>query len=208
MAADYFNILMKSMFIENMALAFFLGMCTFLACSKKVETAIGLGFAVILVQGLTVPLNNFIYNFLLREGALSWVPGVGDSLAKLDFSFLTFIAFIGSIAASVQLLEMFLDKFVPNLYVALGVFLPLITVNCAILGGSLFMQERDLNFGESVVYGVGSGAGWALAIVGLAAIRDRLSYSNVPDGLRGLGLAFITTGLMALGFLSFGGIQL
>lgn len=208
MAADYFNIFMKSMFIENMALAFFLGMCTFLACSKKVETAIGLGFAVVLVQGLTVPLNNFLYNALLREGALSWVPGVGDSLAKLDFSFLTFITFIGAIAASVQLLEMFLDKFVPNLYVALGVFLPLITVNCAILGGSLFMQERDLNFGESVVYGVGSGAGWALAIVGLAAIRDRLSYSNVPDGLRGLGLAFITTGLMALGFLSFGGIQL
>jgi len=206
--ADYFNIFVKSMFIENMALAFFLGMCTFLACSKKVETAIGLGFAVVLVQGLTVPLNNFLYNALLREGALAWVPGVGDSLAKLDFSFLAFIAFIGSIAASVQLLEMFLDKFVPNLYVALGVFLPLITVNCAILGGSLFMQERDLNFGESVVYGVGSGAGWALAIVGLAAIRDRLSYSNVPDGLRGLGLAFITTGLMALGFLSFGGIQL
>jgi Na+-transporting NADH:ubiquinone oxidoreductase subunit E len=206
--ADYFNIFVKSMFIENMALAFFLGMCTFLACSKKVETAIGLGFAVILVQGLTVPLNNFLYNALLREGALTWVPGVGDNLASLNLSFLTFITFIGSIAASVQLLEMFLDKFVPNLYVALGVFLPLITVNCAILGGSLFMQERDLNFGESVVYGIGSGAGWALAIVGLAAIRDRLSYSNVPDGLRGLGLAFITTGLMALGFLSFGGIQL
>lgn len=205
---DYLNIFVKSMFIENMALAFFLGMCTFLACSKKVETAIGLGFAVVLVQGLTVPLNNFLYNALLREGALGWVPGLGGTLASVDLSFLTFITFIGSIAASVQLLEMFLDRFAPALYVALGVFLPLITVNCAILGGSLFMQERDLNFGESVVYGLGSGAGWALAIVLLAAIRDKLSYSNVPDGLRGLGLAFIATGLMALGFLSFGGIQL
>jgi len=205
---DLINIFVKSVFIENMALAFFLGMCTFLACSKKIETAIGLGFAVILVQTITVPLNNFLYNALLREGALAWIPGVGGRLESVDLSFLTFITFIGSIAASVQLLEMTLDKFVPALYVALGVFLPLITVNCAIMGGSLFMQERDLNLVESVVYGVGSGAGWALAIVLLAAIRDKLSYSNVPEGLRGLGLAFITTGLMALGFLSFGGIQL
>lgn len=205
---ELLNIFIKSMFIENMALAFFLGMCTFLACSKKIETAIGLGFAVIIVQAMTIPLNNFLYNALLREGALAWLPFGGEFFENLDLSFLTFITFIGSIAASVQLLEMTLDKFAPALYVALGVFLPLITVNCAILGGSLFMQERDLNFIESIVYGVGSGAGWALAIVLLAAIRDKLSYSNVPEGLRGLGLAFITTGLMALGFLSFGGIQL
>jgi Na+-transporting NADH:ubiquinone oxidoreductase subunit E len=196
------------MFIENMALAFFLGMCSFLACSKKVETAIGLGLAVILVQGATVPLNNFLYNALLREGALTWLPGVGENLATVDLSFLSFITFTGSIAAFVQLLEMSMDKYTPALYTALGVFLPLITVNCVIMGGSLFMLERNLNFGESVVYGVGSGAGWALAIVALAAVRDKMSYSNVPEGLRGLGMAFIVSGLMAIGFLSFGGIQL
>ena len=206
--AEYLNIFVKSVFIENMALAFFLGMCSFLACSKKVETAIGLGLAVILVQAGTVPLNNFLYNSLLREGALSWVPFVGDNLKTVDLSFLAFITFIGAIAAFVQVLEMSMDKYMPALYTALGVFLPLITVNCVIMAGSLFMQERDLKFGESVVYGVGSGAGWALAIVGLAAVRDKLSYSNVPPGLRGLGLAFITAGLMAIGFLSFGGIQL
>jgi len=205
---EYMNIFIKAVFIENMALAFFLGMCTFLACSQKVEPAIGLGFAVVFVLGITVPLNNIIYNGLLREGALMWVPFVGNNFASLDLSFLVFISFIGSIAATVQLLEMAIDKFAPRLYVALGVFLPLITVNCAILGASLFMQERDLNFGQSVVFGLGNGVGWALAVIALAAIREKLSYSNVPEGLRGLGLAFITTGLMAIGFLSFGGIQL
>lgn len=205
---EYLNIFVKSVFIENMALAFFLGMCSFLACSKKVETAIGLGLAVILVQAGTVPLNNFLYNALLREGALTWVPFVGDNLKAVDLSFLAFITFIGAIAAFVQILEMSMDKYTPALYTALGVFLPLITVNCVIMGGSLFMQERDLRLGESVVYGIGSGVGWALAIVGLAAVRDKLSYSNVPQGLRGLGLAFIISGLMAIGFLSFGGIQL
>jgi Na+-transporting NADH:ubiquinone oxidoreductase subunit E len=204
----YLNIFVQSVFIENMALAFFLGMCSFLACSKKVETAIGLGLAVILVQAGTVPLNSFLYNALLREGALSWLPFVGGTMKTVDLSFLSFITFIGAIAAFVQVLEMSMDKYMPALYTALGVFLPLITVNCVIMAGSLFMQERDLNFPESVVYGVGSGAGWALAIVGLAAVRDKLSYSNVPQGLRGLGLAFITAGLMAIGFLSFGGIQL
>lgn len=205
---EYLSILVKSMFIENMALAFFLGMCSFLACSKKVETAIGLGLAVILVQGVTVPLNNLLYNALLREGALKWLPGVGENFATVDLSFLSFITFIGAIAAFVQLLEMSMDKYTPALYTALGVFLPLITVNCVIMGGSLFMLERSLDFGQSVVYGVGSGAGWALAIVALAAVRDKMSYSNVPQGLRGLGMAFIISGLMAIGFLSFGGIQL
>lgn len=205
---DYINIFIKAVFVENMALAFFLGMCTFLACSKKIETAIGLGAAVVFVLGITVPLNNFVYQGLLREGALAWVPGIGGSLAKYDLSFLGFISYIGTIAAMVQLLEMFLDRFVPKLYVALGVFLPLITVNCAILGASLFMVEREYTIGESVVFGVGSGVGWAVAIVALAAIREKMVYSNVPDGLRGLGITFIVTGLMAIGFLSFGGIQL
>jgi Na+-transporting NADH:ubiquinone oxidoreductase subunit E len=205
---EYINILVKAIFIENMALAFFLGMCTFLACSKKVETAIGLGFAVIFVLGITVPLNNLVYNLLLKDGALAWVPILGDSLGQQDLSFLGFISYIGVIAATVQLLEMFLDKFMPALYVALGVFLPLITVNCAILGASLFMVERDLNFGQSVVFGIGNGIGWALAVVLLAAIREKLKYSNVPLGLRGLGITFIVTGLMAIGFMAFGGIQL
>ena len=205
---EYINILVKAIFIENMALAFFLGMCTFLACSKKVETAIGLGFAVIFVLGITVPLNNVVYNYLLKDGALEWVPILGESLGKQDLSFLGFISYIGVIAGVVQLLEMFLDKFMPALYVALGVFLPLITVNCAILGASLFMVERDLNFGESVVFGIGNGIGWALAVVLLAAIREKLTYSNVPAGLRGLGITFIVTGLMAIGFMAFGGIQL
>lgn len=208
MMENYFNIFVKSAFIENMALAFFLGMCSFVACSKKVETATGLGFAVVIVQGLTVPLNNLIYNLLLRQGALGWVPFFGDQLAVYDLSFLGFISYIASIAAAVQILEMFLDRFVPALYLALGVFLPLITVNCIVLAASLFMVERDYDFGESVVYGLGSGFGWALAIVGLAAIREKLRYSNIPDGLKGLGIAFMLTGLMAIGFLSFGGIQL
>ncbi|MFP6582003.1 MAG: NADH:ubiquinone reductase (Na(+)-transporting) subunit E [Candidatus Hydrogenedentota bacterium] len=205
---EYINILIKAIFIENMALSLFLGMCTFLACSKKVETAIGLGFAVIFVLGITVPLNNLVYNYLLKEGALSWVPGLGDTLGTYDLSFLGFISYIGVIAATVQLLEMFLDKFVPALYVALGVFLPLITVNCAILGASLFMVEKDYNFIESIVYGFGNGIGWALAVVLLAAIREKMVYSNVPEGLRGLGITFIVTGLMAIGFMAFGGIQL
>ena len=205
---EYINIFVKAVFIENMALAFFLGMCTFMACSKKVETAIGLGFAVIFVLGVTVPLNNLVYNGLLKEGALAWVPLLGPGLAEYDLSFLGFIVYIGTIAATVQLLEMLLDRFVPKLYVALGVFLPLITVNCAILGAVLFMAERDYSFTESVVFGLGNGVGWALAVVALAAIREKLAYSNVPDGLRGLGITFIVTGLMAIGFLAFGGIQL
>ena len=202
------NLFVKAVFIENMALAFFLGMCTFMACSKKVETAVGLGFAVIFVLGITVPLNNLVYNCFLREGALAWVPLLGPRLADYDLSFLGFISYIGTIAATVQLLEMLLDRFVPKLYVALGVFLPLITVNCAILGAVLFMVGRDYNFPKSVVFGLGNGVGWALAVVALAAIREKLAYSNVPDGLRGLGITFIVTGLMAIGFLAFGGIQL
>lgn len=205
---DYLNVFIKAVFIENLALAFFLGMCTFLACSKKVETAVGLGLAVIVVQSITVPINNIIYNELLREGALAWVPGIGGTLSQYDLSFLGLLSYIGAIAAVVQVLEMFLDKYVPKLYVSLGVFLPLITVNCAILAGSLFMVERDYTLGESVAYGLGSGFGWALAVIALAAIREKMAYSNVPDGLKGLGIAFITAGLMALGFLSFGGIQL
>ena len=205
---EYINIFVKAVFIENMALAFFLGMCTFMACSKKVETAVGLGFAVIFVLGVTVPLNNLVYNGLLKEGALAWVPLLGPGLAEYDLSFLGFIVYIGTIAATVQLLEMLLDRFVPKLYVALGVFLPLITVNCAILGAVLFMVERDYTFTESVVFGLGNGVGWALAVVALASIREKMVYSNVPDGLRGLGITFIVTGLMAIGFLAFGGIQL
>ena len=199
----YLSLLIKSIFIENMALAFFLGMCTFLAVSKKVSTAIGLGIAVIVVQTITVPANNLIYQFLLKENALAWagLPGV-------DLTFLGLILYIGVIAAIVQILEMALDKYVPSLYNALGIFLPLITVNCAILGGTLFMVERDYNFAESVVYGFGSGTGWALAIMTLAGVREKMKYSDVPEGLRGLGITFITTGLMAIAFLAFSGIQL
>lgn len=199
----YLSLFIKSIFIENMALAFFLGMCTFLAISKKVKTAIGLGIAVIFVLAITVPVNNIIYNTLLADGALAWA-----GLPEVDLSFLGLISYIGVIAAMVQILEMLLDKFVPSLYNALGVFLPLITVNCAILGATLFMVERDYNIGESVVYGVGAGVGWALAITALAGIREKLKYSDVPHGLRGLGITFITVGLMSLGFMSFSGIQL
>ncbi len=199
----YLSLFIKAVFIENLALAFFLGMCTFLAVSKQVKTAIGLGIAVIVVQTLTIPLNNLLYRFLLREGALSWA-----GLPTVDLSFLGLISYIGVIAAMVQILEMTLDKYVPALYNALGIFLPLITVNCAILGGSLFMVERDYNFLESLVYGFGSGVGWALAIAALAGIREKMKYSDVPEGLRGLGITFITVGLMALGFLSFSGIKL
>jgi Na+-transporting NADH:ubiquinone oxidoreductase subunit E len=202
----YVGLLIRAVFIENMALAFFLGMCTFLAVSKKVSTAIGLGIAVVAVETITVPANYMIYQYLLKEGALSWT-GI-DSLARLDLSFLGFLSYIGVIAAIVQILEMFLDKFVPALYNALGVFLPLITVNCAILGASLFMVNREYNFTESVVYGAGAGLGFALAIAALAGIREKLKYSDIPHGLEGLGITFITVGLMSLGFMSFGGITL
>jgi Na+-transporting NADH:ubiquinone oxidoreductase subunit E len=195
----------KSIFIENMALAFFLGMCSFLAASKKVETALGLGIAVVFVQTLTVPVNNVILNHLLAEGALSWLD---PSFAEVDLRFLTFICFISTIAASVQLVEMALDRHFPALYTGLGVFLPLIAVNCAILGGSLFMAERDYTLTESIVFGLGTGFGFLLAIVGLAAIREKMRYSDVPVGLRGLGIAFIATGLMSIGFMMFSGIQL
>ena len=203
MFEHYLSLFLKAVFVENLALAFFLGMCTFLAVSKKVSTSIGLGIAVIVVQSITIPVNNLIYNYLLKEGALSWA-----GMAEVDLSFLGVISYIGVIAAMVQILEMTLDKFFPALYSALGIFLPLITVNCAILGGSLFMVERDYTFVESVVFGVGSGTGWALAIMALAGIREKMRYSDVPDGLRGLGITFITVGLMALGFLAFSGIQL
>ena len=201
----YLGLFVRAIFIENMALAFFLGMCTFLAISKKVSAAIGLGIAVIVVVGITVPVNNLILNYLLTEGALTWISA---NFANIDLRFLGLLSYIGVIAAMVQILEMFLDKFVPVLYNALGVFLPLITVNCAILGASLFMVERDYNFAESVVFGLGSGVGWALAIVVLAAIREKLKYSDIPKGLEGLGIVFITVGLMSLGFMSFGGIDI
>jgi len=203
MAEAYLSIFMKSVFVENLALAFFLGMCTFLAVSKKVETAIGLGIAVIVVQTITLPANNLIYNYLLKEDALAWM-----GLTGVDLTFVGLISYIGVIAAMVQILEMFLDKYVPALYNALGIFLPLITVNCAILGGSLFMVERDYDLGESVVFGFGSGLGWALAIVALAGVREKMKYSDVPPGLRGLGITFIVVGLMAMAFMSFSGIQL
>jgi Na+-transporting NADH:ubiquinone oxidoreductase subunit E len=203
MLEAYLSLFVKAVFVENMALAFFLGMCTFLAVSKKISTAFGLGIAVIVVQSITIPANNLIYQHLLRENALAWA-----GLEGVDLTFVGLISYIGMIAAMVQILEMFLDKYIPSLYNALGIFLPLITVNCAILGGSLFMVERDYSFGESVVFGTGSGVGWALAIVALAGIREKMKYSNVPAGLRGLGITFITVGLMSLAFMSFSGIQL
>ncbi len=199
----YLSLFIKSIFIENMALAFFLGMCTFLAVSKRVDTAVGLGIAVVVVQAITMPVNNLIYRYVLAEGALAWA-----GLENVDLTFLGLITYIGVIAAIVQILEMALDKFVPKLYNALGIFLPLITVNCAILGGSLFMVERNYNFPESVVFGLGSGIGFALAIIALAGIREKMKYSNVPKGLRGLGITFITAGLMAIAFMLFSGIQL
>lgn len=199
----YISLFITSVFIENMALAFFLGMCTFIAISKKVSTAISLGIAVIVVMAITVPLNNLLYQYLLKDGALAWA-----GYPNVDLSFLGLLSYIALIAATVQIMEMFLDKYVPSLYNALGVFLPLITVNCAILGGVLFMVERDYNFGESIVYGIGSGLGWALAIAALAGIREKLKYSDVPGPLRGLGITFITVGLMSLGFMSFGGMSL
>jgi len=201
----YLSLFVRALFLENMALAFFLGMCSFLACSKKVETAFGLGVAVAFVQVLTVPLNNLILAYLLKEGALGWIT---PALAKVDLTFLAFILFIGTIAATVQVVEMAVEKFVPGLYSTLGVFLPLIAVNCVILGGSLFMQERDYGFGESVVFGLGSGLGFALAIVAMAAVREKLAYSHVPAGLKGLGITFVTAGLISVAFMVFSGIQL
>jgi Na+-transporting NADH:ubiquinone oxidoreductase subunit E len=205
MLEHYLSLAVKAIFVENMALAFFLGMCSFLAVSKKVDTALGLGAAVTFVLTITTPLNYFFYNYLLKEGALTWL---NPEWASVDLSFVRFLAFIGSIAASVQVVEMTLDRYMPKLYAALGVFLPLIAVNCAILGGSLFMVERDYNLGESTVFGFGSGVGFWLAIVALAAIRERMTYSNVPAPLRGLGITFIVTGLMAICFMAFAGIQL
>ncbi len=205
MLEHYLAIFVQSAFIENMALAFFLGMCTFLGCSKKVDTAIGLGIAVVFVLAVTVPLNNIVFNALLAPGALAWIH---PSMESIDLSFLSFLTFIGVIAAAVQIVEMALDKYVPALYATLGIFLPLIAVNCAILGASLFMQEREYGLGESVVFGLGSGVGWMLAIVALAAIRERMRYSNVPPALRGLGITFLLVGLMAIGFMAFSGIQL
>ena len=198
------SMFIQGVFTQNLALSLFLGMCTFLTVSKKVGAAFGLGIAVVVVQAITVPVNCLLYNYVLREGALAWT-GI-DALAKLDLSFLSFITFIGVIAALVQILEMTLDRFFPPLYNALGVFLPLITVNCAIMGGSLFMQQRDYNLSDSLLYGVFSGFGWALAIVILAGIREKLEYSHVPSGLRGLGIAFMTAGLLAMAFMTFSGM--
>ncbi len=203
MLTQYIDLFVRAVFIENMALTFFLGMCTFIAISKKIETAISLGIAVIVVLGLTVPINNLIFNYLLREGALAWA-GFPD----VDLSFLGYLSYIGVIAAVVQILEMILDRYVPFLYNALGIFLPLITVNCAILGAVLFMVERDYTFGESTIYGLGAGVGWALAITALAGIREKLKYSDVPEGLRGLGITFISVGLLSMCFMSFGGIDI
>jgi Na+-transporting NADH:ubiquinone oxidoreductase subunit E len=199
---DHITLFIESVFVENLALAFFLGMCTFLAVSKKIETALGLGIAVAVVQVITVPVNNLLYQYFLKDGALSWA-----GLSETDLSFLGLISYIAVIAAIVQILEMALDRFAPALYNALGIFLPLITVNCAILGGTLFMVERDYTFEQSVVYGFGSGLGWALAIVAMAGVREKLKYSDVPDGLQGMGITFITAGLMAMGFMAFSGMK-
>ncbi len=205
MLEHYVSLAVKSIFVENMALAFFLGMCSFLAVSRQVKTAIGLGAAVIVVLTITVPMNYLIYTYLLKPGAMIWLH---PSLAAYDLSFLGFLTYIGTIAAMVQIVEMSLDRFAPKLHAALGIFLPLIAVNCAILGASLFMVERGYTLAESAVFGFGSGIGWALAIVALAGIRERLRYSNPPEGLRGLGLTFILVGLIAIGFMAFAGVQL
>lgn len=199
----YLSLLFSAIFVENMALMLFLGMCTFLAVSKKVETSVGLGATVVFILAVTVPLNNLIYHYLLKDGALAWA-----GLPDVDLSFLGLLCYIGVIAAVVQILEMFLDKYIPSLYNALGIYLPLIAVHCAIFGGTLFMVERSYTFAESVVYGVGTGTGWAVAIILLAGIREKMKYSDVPEGLRGLGITFITVGLMSLGFMSFSGLTL
>ena len=197
------GIFVRAVFVENLALAFFLGMCTFLAVSKQIKTAIGLGAAVIVVETITVPVNNLIYNNLLREGALDWA-----GLGHLDLRYLGLISYIGVIAAMVQILEMVLKRFFPALHHSMGIFLPLLTVNCAILGASLFMVQRDYNFAESAAYGFGVGVGWALALVTLAGLREKMKYSEVPDGLQGLGITFITAGLMSLAFMAMAGIKL
>lgn len=197
------EIVFRAIFVENLALNFLLGMCTYVAVSQRVATAVGLGIAVTLVQTITVPLNNLLYGLLLAPGALRWL-----GLAPLDLTFLRFVTFIGVIAALVQVLELVLDRYFPRLHHALGIYLPLLTVNCAILGGSLFMVQRDYGFAESVAYGLGSGGGWGLAIILFATIRERLQTADVPEGLRGLGIAFIVTGLLALGFVGLRGIEL
>jgi len=203
MIEHYLGLFIKAVFIENLALAFFLGMCTFLAVSKNAESAVGLGIAVVAVMTITIPVNNVIYTHILKKGALAWA-GLPDA----DLTFIGLITYIAVIAAMVQILEMFLDKYLPVLHSTLGIFLPLITVNCAILGGSLFMVERNYTFPESVVYGFGAGTGWALAIIALAGIREKMKYSDVPKGLRGMGITFIVAGLMAIAFMLFSGIQL
>ncbi|WP_291723681.1 NADH:ubiquinone reductase (Na(+)-transporting) subunit E [Bernardetia sp.] len=205
---DYINIFIRSVFIENMVFAYFLGMCSYLAVSKKVSTAMGLGLAVIFVLGVTCPVNYLIQEYLLKEGALATTFGLGEEFAKVDLTFLQFITFIAVIASIVQLVEMVIERFSPSLYGALGIFLPLIAVNCAILGGSLFMVQKEYDLAQSVVYGLGSGVGWWIAIIALAAIREKMRYSNVPAPLRGLGITFIITGLMGLAFMSFMGITL
>lgn len=197
------SLFIEAVFVDNLALSFFLGMCTFLAVSKRVETAFGLGVAMVVVQMVTVPVNNLIHRYLLREGAWAWA-----GWPEIDLSFLGLISYIGVIAAMVQILEMTLDRYFPALYRTLGIFLPLVTVNCAILGGTLFMVERNYDLGESVIFGAGSGLGWALAITALAAIRERLKYSDIPDGLQGLGITFIIVGLMSLSFMAFTGVQI
>jgi len=203
---EYVSIFVRSIFVDNMVFAYFLGMCSYLAVSRTVKTSIGLGFAVIFVLGITVPINYLLQNYVLGKGALTWL---GPQFASVDLSFLTFIMFIAIIAAMVQLVEMIIEKFSPTLYTSLGIFLPLIAVNCAILGGSLFMQERNYaNLGEASVFGLGSGVGFFLAIVGISAIREKIQYSNVPAPLRGLGITFIITGLMGIAFMSFMGIEL
>lgn len=200
------NIFVRAIFVDNMIFAYFLGMCSYLAVSKTVKTAVGLGFAVIFVLGITVPINYLLENYVLQEGALTWLS---PSFATIDLSFLSFILFIAVIASVVQLVEMIVEKFAPALYGALGIFLPLIAVNCSILGGALFMQERQyVNIGDATSFALGSGVGWLLAIVGIAAIREKIRYSNVPAPLKGIGITFIITGLMAIGFMSFMGIEL
>ena len=199
--SEFFDVFLRSVFIENLALAYFLGMCTFLAVSKQVKTTLGLGVAVIVVETLSVPINNLIYNHLLRQGALDWA-----GLAELDFAFLGLLTQIAVIAAMIQLLEIILNRFFPALYETLGIFLPLLTVNCAILGASLFMVQRDYGFVESVAYGLGAGVGWALAIIALAGLREKMRYSDIPDGLQGLGITFVTTGLLSLAFMGISGI--
>ncbi len=200
--ADFFSLFFRAVFLENLALAYFLGMCTFLAVSKQVKTTIGLGVAVVVVLGISVPLNNIIYNALLRENALAWI-----GLPGMDFSFLALLSQIAVIAAMIQVLEMVLNRFFPALYNTLGIYLPLLTVNCAILGGSLFMVQADYNLTESVAYGLGAGFGWALTIVALAGLREKMRYCDIPDGLQGLGITFITCGLLSLAFMGIAGIS-